>query len=34
VEEKYGIDVKESEIARIFSPRDLFELVQKRLNGS
>lgn len=34
VEEKYGIAVKESEIADIFTPRDLFELIQKRLNGS
>jgi len=34
VEEKYGIAIKESEIARIFTPWDLFELVQKRLNGS
>ena len=33
-EEKYGIAIKESEIARIFTPVDLFELVQKRLNGS
>lgn len=33
-EEKYGITIKESEIARIFTPQDLFELVQKRLNGS
>ncbi len=33
-EEKYGIAIKESEIARIFTPADLFELVQKRLNGS
>lgn len=33
-EDKYGIAVKESEIARIFTPTDLFELVQKRLNGS
>ena len=33
-EDKYGIIVKESEIARIFTPADLFELVQKRLNES
>jgi acyl carrier protein len=33
-EDKYGIVVKESEIARIFTPADLFEVVQKRLNGS
>ena len=33
-EDKYGIIVKESEIAHIFTPADLFELVQKRLNGS
>ena len=34
VEEKYSIVIKESEIARIFTPQDLFELVQNRLNGS
>jgi acyl carrier protein len=33
-EEKYGVAVKESEIARIFTPADLFELIQKRLNES
>jgi acyl carrier protein len=33
-EEKYGIAIKESEISRIFTPQDLFELIQKRLNGS
>jgi len=33
-EEKYGITIKESEIARIFTPLDLFELVRKRLNES
>jgi acyl carrier protein len=33
-EEKYGIAIKESEIARIFTPADLFELIQKRLNES
>lgn len=31
VEEKYHIVVKESEIARIFTPTDLFELVRKRV---
>ena len=31
VEEKYHIVVKESEIARIFTPVDLFELVRKRV---
>ena len=30
VESKYGITVKESEIARIFTPQDLFELVVKK----
>ena len=30
VEEKYGITIKESEIARIFTPTDLFELILKR----
>ena len=33
-EEKYRINIKESEIARIFTPADLFELIQKRLNES
>ena len=31
VEEKYHIVVKESEIARIFTPVDLFVLVRKRV---
>ena len=31
-EERYGIRITESEIARIFTPADLFELVQKRLD--
>lgn len=30
VEEKYGISIKEAEIARIFTPADLFDLIQKR----
>jgi len=30
VEEKYGISIKEAEIARIFTPADLFNLIQKR----
>ena len=29
-EEKYGVAIKESEIVRIFTPQDLFELVVKR----
>ena len=33
-EEKYGIVVKESEIARIFTSADLFALVQNHLNES
>lgn len=33
-EEKYGVVLKESEIARIFTPQDLFELVHHKLNGS
>ena len=33
-EERYKVVIKESEIARIFTPQDLFELIQKRLNGS
>ena len=31
VEEKYHVVVKESEIAKIFTPTDLFELVRKRI---
>ena len=31
VEEKYHVVVKESEIARIFTPADLLELVRKRV---
>ncbi|MEO7841427.1 MAG: phosphopantetheine-binding protein [Anaerolineales bacterium] len=31
LEEKYHIVVKESEIARLFTPADLFELVRKRV---
>lgn len=31
VEEKYHIIVKESEIAKIFTPADLFELVSKKV---
>ncbi|MDQ3004030.1 MAG: phosphopantetheine-binding protein [Chloroflexota bacterium] len=31
VEEKYHIVVKESEIARIFTPADLLELVEKKV---
>jgi len=30
VEEKYGILIKEAEIANIFTPADLLALVQKR----
>ncbi len=30
VEEKYGITIKESEIARIKTPADLFVLLQQR----
>jgi acyl carrier protein len=30
VEERYHIGIKESEIARIFTPNDLFELVRAR----
>jgi acyl carrier protein len=32
VEEKYGITIKEAEIARLFTPADLFALIQKRLS--
>ncbi len=31
VEEKYSVTIKESEIARLFTPEDLFTLIQKRL---
>ena len=31
VEEKYGVTIKEAEIARLFTPADLFALIQKRL---
>lgn len=34
VEEKYRISIKEAEIARIFTPLDLFELITKRLHES
>jgi acyl carrier protein len=30
-EEKFGVTIKESEIARLFTPEDLFKLIQKRL---
>ena len=32
LEEKYGITLKESEIARISTPTDLYKLVNQRLN--
>jgi len=31
VEENYGITIKEAEIARLFTPADLFALIQKRM---
>jgi acyl carrier protein len=31
VEELYGITIKEAELARLFTPADLFALIQKRL---
>jgi acyl carrier protein len=34
VEEKYGINIKETEIARIFTSSDLFDLIQKRKHES
>ena len=34
VEEKYRITIKEAEIARIYTPMDIFELVKKRLYES
>ena len=33
-EEKYGITIKESEIAAINTPANLFEIIQNRINGS
>ena len=33
-EEKYGVVLNESEIARIFSPEDLFQLIHRKQNGS
>jgi len=32
VEERYQVSIKESEIAKILTPNDLFELVRSRLN--
>jgi acyl carrier protein len=34
VEDKYKITIKESEIAKIFTPNDLTELVRKKLSDS
>ena len=34
VEDRFGITLKESEIARLSTPQDLFELVQARLRES
>ncbi len=31
VDEQYGITIKEAEIARLFTPADLFALIQKHL---
>mgnify|MGYP001074908158 FL=1 len=31
-EERYGVFIKESEIARIFTPADLFAIVQQKQN--
>jgi acyl carrier protein len=31
VEEKYGVTIKESEIARLLTSEDLFVLIQKRM---
>ena len=31
VEEKFGVTIKESEIARMFTSEDLFTLIQKRI---
>ena len=32
VEERYGIFIKESEIAKVHTPADLFEIIQQKLN--
>jgi len=32
VEEQYGITIKESEIARINTPADLFAIIQQRIS--
>lgn len=34
VEEKFGVMLKESEIARIYTPQDLYMLVEQKLNDS
>lgn len=34
VEEKFGVMLKESEIARIFTSQDLYLLVEQKLNDS
>ena len=31
VEEKYGVTIKESEIARLYTAEDLYMLIQKRM---
>ena len=31
VEEKYNITIKESEIAKIFTPVDLYQIIQSRI---
>ena len=33
-EERYGVFIKESEIARIFTPADLFAIIQQKLNDA
>ena len=33
-EERYEIFIKESEIARIFTPADLFAIVQQKVNAA
>lgn len=34
VDEKFGVFLKESEIARVFTPQDLHDLIREKLDGS
>ncbi len=33
-EERYGVFIKESEIARIFTPADLFAIIEQKVNAA